>query len=351
MKLVEVIPDAGSRSVYMSWCDAPLKTASYRIFSIRRGAPADQTAGTEETASLIGTTANTFFSDIRYYDSSILRRETFYIIKAVAPDGTVLDQLTVRPMESESELIQKVINAANYKAHLFFRNYNWSQVVYILRYRQTGQKCACYSRDFEKSRDPDCAVCYGGGFAGGFYAAIPTKILPINSETSDQSIDDPVPSGLEQRVLTLPRFPAVFKGDLLVSDRIGLMSVVSSSYNSVATTPTPTIMVTAVGLGKDHPAHKYNFHAVIPSITGLEAGDGTLTLKGANLVPVVGSVSVVIEEGPEGLDGINLSATEVKSVTPSAIVFRAPSVKEQAAVPFIRYRVFLNNVLYVKTQP
>lgn len=349
MKLLQAIPDITTRSVYLSWVDFPIGTSGFRIDLIRRGAPADQSSGDSETATILGTTANSFYTDMLYFDKSIIRRDHVYRISALDSKGEVSDQLIVRPMDTDSTLVQKVINAANYKAQLLFRNYNWAQVVYILRPKRTGQKCTCYSRDFKSSNNPDCQVCYGTGYVGGFYTPIPTKYLSIKEETTDPSIDENKPAALGQRFLTIPRYPAVYKGDFLASDMLGLLSVISSSKKTVQTTPTPTTMVTTVALGREHPAHKFDFNAAVPSIDRFIMGDGTVALEGTNLIPVIGSVKIVIEEGPEELDSKTYTALDIKSMTSTKIVFKSDT-KILVPQPYIKYKVFLNNIMFEKTQ-
>ncbi len=345
MKLLETVPAIDTKSVYMSWHDFPADTAGFRVYVRRRGSPSEPMSGDDDTSTLLGITVNSFFTDMRFFDSSILRRETYYIIKSFDVSGTVTDTLFVNPVASESDLIRKVLNAANYKAQMFFRNPNWAQSIYILRYRKTGQKCTCHSRDFNESRNPDCPICYGGGYVGGFYAPVPTQVLLISQDSTEQTQNTALPDGSDIRNLTLPRFPGVYKGDFLMSDRIGLMSVIRTSFNTIQTSPTPTIMVTAAGLGREHPANKFNFEAVRPRVDRVDIDERRVTVTGSNLVPVVGTVKLMIESGPFEIKGLTLGVTDLKSVTPSAIVFKTetPAYLPQ---PAFNYRLFLNNQLF-----
>ena len=345
MKAIEIIPSVATKSVYMSWVDIPDGAVLFKVLSVRRGDPSSSSTGEETTAKLLGETTNSFFTDMRYFESSILRKETLYVIKALGVNGQTLDTLTINPTESASSLVQKVLNAANYRADRLFRNPNWAQTVYLLRYRKTGQKCKCYSRDFAESRNLDCEVCYGGGYVGGFYAPVPTRVLTISEDTSVQGIYTSHPDCRDVQQLTLPRYPGVYNGDFLVSDKLGFMSVVRTSFNQLQTSPTPTIMVTAAGLGKEHPVSRFDFESVKPAVSSIFIDRGEVFIRGENLVPVVGTVTMHIEEGPEELRGLKFVATDIKRITSSEIVFRSET-QSYALQPFMKYRIFLNHQMF-----
>lgn len=292
----------------------------------------------------MATVQNAIYDDLLFFDRSILKREIEYVVEALDASGNVVDVLTVRPLQSESKLIRYKLNAANYAAGLFFRNYNWADTAYILRYRQTGQKCRCYNRDFEASSDPKCEECFGGGYKGGFYTPIPTKILPITQVIKDQDIDEYVPQATDQRQITVPRFPAVFKGDFLVSDRLGYLSIVASSANTIQVDPTPTQMLSAVELGKEHIITKYKFEAFIPRVDGVRFEDNVVVLYGNNIMPMVGGISLTIDDGPEAVMNIKFNVTSIMSITPTEIRFRAPGVA--AGRPDVRWHCFLNNMRF-----
>lgn len=344
MKLVELIPDAQSQTVFFTWDNAPAGTSVFRVSTHRRGAPGAVISG--EDLQTLATISDPHYNDMSFFTKSILKREIEYVVQALDANGKVLDTLTIRPMQTESKLIRQKLNAANYAAGLFFRNYNWSDTAYILRYRKTGQKCKCYNHDFEEAADPRCPECFGGGYKGGFYTPIPTKVLPIVQTVKDQDIDEFVPSATDQRQITVPRFPAVFKGDFLVSDRLGYLSIVQSSTNTIQIDPTPTLMLTAIELGKDHIISKYKFNAFIPRVTGVTLSDGTVTVHGQNIMPLLGTISLIITDGPEQLLSTRFNVALLKSITPTEIQFYARGLVMGTAHPEVHYRMFLNNMLF-----
>ncbi len=344
MKLTELVPSAQTQSIFFSWTDAPADTYAFKVYSHRRGAP--DGVITDEDLVEMATVSDPHYNDIVFFQKSILKREIEYVIKAVDAQGKVLDTLTVRPMHSESTLIKRVLNAANYKAGLFFRNYNWADTAYILRYRKTGKKCKCYNRDFEEASDPKCTECFGGGYKGGFYTPIPTKILPITQVVKDQDIDEYIPQATDQRQITVPRFPAVYKGDFLVSDRLGYLSIVASSTNTIQIDPTPTLMLTAIELGKEHIVSQYKFEACIPKVTGVTLSNGELVVHGQNIMPILGTISLVITEGPDAVLNKTFNVTSLSRITPSEIAFRVPSLSLGTTNPEVHYRMFLNNMLF-----
>lgn len=344
MKLTELVPDAQSQTVFMTWRDAPAGTVKFKVFVHRRGSPGS--AMNEEDLTPVATVDYPSFNDISFFSRSILKREIEYVIKAVDGNGETLDTLTVRPLQTESKLIRQRLNAANYTAGMFFRNYNWADTAYILRYRKTGQKCKCYNYDFEEAADPQCTECYGGGYKGGFYIPIPTKILPITQVVKDQDIDEFIPSGTDQRQITVPRFPAVFKGDFLVSDRLGYLSIVQSSANTIQIDPTPTLMLTAIELGKDHIISKYQFNAQVPKVTGVRLEKGVVIVEGRNIMPMIGGISLVITEGPDAVTNRKFNQTSLLSITPNELRFKAPGLSLGTSNPEVHYIIFLNNMRF-----
>lgn len=344
MKLLELVPDAQTQSVFFSWEGVPVGTDHFDVYYHRRGAPG--AVMDDETLNKFGSTTNAYYNDPVFFTKSILKREIEYVVKAIAANGDVIDTLTVRPMQSESKLIRQKLNAANYAAGIFFRNYNWADLAYILRYRKTGQKCKCYNYDFEEAADPRCTNCFGGGYKGGFYTPIPTKILPITQVVKDQDVDEFIPSATDQRQITVPRFPAVYKGDFLVSNRLGYLSVVQSSANTIQIDPTPTLMLTVVELGKDHIISKYQFDAYVPKITSVTVESGAVVAHGQNIMPLLGTISLVITEGPEAVLNKKFNITSIMSITSTQIRFRAEGLDLGTAHPEVHYRMFLNNMLF-----
>lgn len=348
MKLAELVPSAQTQSVYFAWEGAPADTYVFKVYSHRRGAPDGVISGEDlkEAGEILATVSDPHYNDITFFQKSILKREIEYVVKAVNANGDVLDTLTVRPMQTESKLIRQVLNAANYKAGLFFRNYNWADTAYILRYRKTGRKCKCYNRDFEEASNPRCEICYGGGYAGGFYTPVPTKILPITQLVKDPSIDEFIPQATDQRQITVPRFPAVYIGDFLVSDRLGYLSVVASSANTIQIDPTPTLMLSVIELGKDHIISKYKFDACIPKVSGVTLSNGEVVVHGQNIMPLLGTISMVLTEGPDAVLNKTFNVTSLTRITPSEIAFKAPGLNLGTANPEVHYRMFLNNMLF-----
>lgn len=344
MKLVELVPDAQSQTVFMTWGDAPSNTARFKVFVHRRGSPGS--AMNEEDLTPVATVDYPSFNDFTFFSKSILKREIEYVVKAVDASGNTLDTLVVRPLQTESKLIRQKLNAANYTAGMFFRNYNWADTAYILRYRKTGQKCRCYNRDFEEASDPTCEECFGGGYKGGFYIPIPTKILPITQVVKDQDIDEFIPSATDQRQITVPRFPAVFKGDFLVSDRLGYLSIVQSSANTIQIDPTPTLMLTAIELGKDHVISRYQFQAQVPKVTGVRLENGVVIVEGQNIMPMIGGISLVITEGPAAVTKQHFNQTSLLSITPTELRFKAQDLDLGTSNPEIHYIIFLNNMRF-----
>lgn len=342
MRLVELIPDAQTQTVSFTWEGAPASTVNFRVSYRQRKAPDAAISG--ETLTEMAVTSDPMYDDLKFFQKSILKREIDYIVHALDAGGNIVDTLVIRPMQSESKLIRYKLNAANYAAGLLFRNYNWSDFAYILRYRKTGQKCRCYNRDFEEAADPRCEICYGGGYVGGFYTPIPTKVLPITQVVKDQDIDEYAPMATDQRQITVPRFPAVFKGDFIVSNRLGYLSVVASSANTIQVDPTPTLMLTVIELGKDHIISKFKFDARIPRVDGVRFEDNVVVLYGNNIMPLIGGISLVIEDGPEAAMNKKFNITSIMSITPKEIRFRAPGV--QAGCPEVHYHVFLNNMRF-----
>lgn len=328
MKLIECVPDASSKSVYLSWSDFPEGVTGFYIYLYDRKGPGDPQKDVPESAELIGTTSDAFYTDYKYFDSSILRRDYMYLIRAMDTRGSVVDSLSVQPMKSESKLIRQRLNAANYAAQLFFRNFNWAEVLYILRYRKTGKKCFCYIPDFGKAGNVACEVCYGGGYEGGFYTPIPTKILPISHQRSNKGNYQPEPLVSDQRTITVPRFPAIYEKDLLYSDSMGLLAVTSTSFRAVQSEPTPTIMVTTSALGKEHPAYKFDFDRVRTSIDKIECGNppGTVKVTGRGLMPVTGTFSLIIKGLSESPERVVLGMKELYEVTETSMLFKSSKI-------------------------
>ena len=346
MKLLECVPDASAKSVYLSWSDFPANISGFYIYLFDRKAPGDPSSDTPDKESLIATTQNSFYTDYKYFEGSILQRDYMYLIRAIDDTGKVVGSLNVTPMKSRSVLIQQRINAANYAAQLFFRNYNWSDVLYILRRKKTGEKCSCYIPDFGSSGNPNCSKCYGSGYVGGFYTPIATRILPISERRTNKSSYAPEPLVSDQRNLTIPRYPAVYEKDLLYSSTLGLMEVVDSSFKTIQATPTATLMVTTVSLGREHPASKFNFETLKTTVTSIVAGNpsGTITIKGTSLMPVLGSLRLAITGiSDESPDELILGVNDIKSVSEDHITFESEEIKGYGTQ--FRYSLAINNEL------
>ena len=345
MKLLEAVPNLKDRTVYMSWTGFPETTSGFYVYKCLKDNPSDMIQDVPETAEQIGSTTNAFFTDFRYFDSSILRRDVVYLIRAIDNKGQVCDTLNIEPLKSKSTLIQQRINAANYKAQLFFRNYNWAEDAYILRYKKTGKKCKCFDLDFGKSKNLSCPHCYGGGYVGGFYTPLPTKILPYSHNRSNKQIVSTIPTAGDSRLLRIPRYPGVYEGDFLFVDQMGILALTGADFKTIGATPTPTIMVNAVGLGKDHPAHTFSFDSFETTVDKVEGfSDGTVKITGNNLIPVIGVVRLDLY--PQQDFGSNYTAGIMHIIknTSSEMAFSVPDLKNRHTD--LRYKLHMNNTFY-----
>jgi hypothetical protein len=346
MKLMECVPDASAKSVYLSWADFPENVAGFYVYVFDRKAPGDPSADVPESSELIATTQDPFYTDYRFFQGTILDRDMLYLIRAMDGSGKVVDSLNITPMKSRSVLIQQKINGANYAAQQLFRNYNWADHLYILRYKKTGKKCNCYIQDFGSSGNPDCPICFGGGYEGGFYTPIPTRILPINQRRTNKASYAAEPLASDQRNLTVPRFPAVYEKDLLYSDRLGLMEVIDSDFKNIQASPTPTLMLTTAALGREHPAHKFDFDKLKVTVSKITCGNpaGTVTVTGTALIPMLGSLSLrLIGDSETTNEEIILGVKNIKSNSDDHITFTSDKVEGYGTR--FRYKLAINNEL------
>ena len=137
-----------------------------------------------------------------------------------------------------------------------------------------------------------------------------------------------------------------YKGDFIVSDRLGYLSIVASSANTIQIDPTPTLMLTAVELGKDHIVSQYKFEACIPKVTGITLSKGELVVHGQNIMPILGTISLVVTDGPEAVLSKTFNVTSLSRITPTEIAFRVLSLDLGTSNPEVHYRMFLNNMLF-----
>lgn len=340
---MEIEPDITNGSVYLSWGNFPEETVGFKVYKADdQGDPTDYTKNVPETAQLLGTTTNAFFCDMVFFESSIRRRDSYYIVAAFNQSGKIVDILHVRYMPSEHPLIVKRLNAANYAARMFFSNPYWSYEAFILRPRMTGKKCSCMILDFSKSKDPDCDICYGTGYEGGFYTPLPTYILPITHDRTDNAIHEASPTAGDHRQLTLPRFPGVHSKDFVFTDAYGILAVTASSKRTLKSSHTPTIMAPVVSLGTDHPIHKFKFDSLPAAIDSAEINPATklLTFKGRSLLPVLGTIKLRLYRQDNSF--INeLSIPSLRHATEDTLVFH---LEEAAAYTTqIIYKLYLNN--------
>ena len=345
MKLLEAVPQVESRTVYLAWADVPENCAGFEIYLCDRLSDDSSILDAPEDAEKLGSTTNAFFTDLQFFDSSILRRDKLYLIRALDNSGQVCDSLVVEPMKSSSELVQRRINGANHKAQLFFRNPNWAEPIYILRYKKTGKKCKCYSQDFGKSKDPTCDICFGGGYVGGFYSPIPSRVMPIRSMISNNKVNSPISGAADIHQLRLPRFPAVYEGDFLYSDSMGIMIVTNSNYNKIRMTATPLISVDAAGLSREHPATKFKFDTLNTSVDCVTTyPGGKIVIRGKRLIPRLGVVKLYVYNSTDFGALFSAGIMHIKSSTEDELVFQ--TLEDTVYATEMRYTFHINNSQY-----
>jgi len=345
MRLLEVTPQIDARTVYMSWTDVPQDCAGFEIYICDRFSNDAEVVDLPEGAEKLGTTTNAFYTDLLFFDSSILRRDKLYLVRALDSSGKVCDTLVIEPLKTNSVLVQRRINGANHKAQLFLRNPAWAEPVYILRYRKTGKKCKCYSQDFGKSNDPTCGICYGGGYVGGFYAPIPSRLMPVRTIRAESNVNASIPVGTEIHELRMPRFPAVYEKDFLFSPTRGIMVVTNSNYTEIRMTATPLITVRATGLSREHPACKYKFEEVPTSVSGITTyPDGRIVVKGKRLIPRLGVIKLYIYNMTEFGALFSVGSMHIKKSVEDELVFQTSDVSSYSEE--MRYVLHINNNQY-----
>lgn len=346
MELTEKRFNISDQSVFLAWKGAPINTYYYDIYSSPRPAPAAIETCDFSDFSFLGRSDNSFFSDLRFYKQDITKRDSIYVVCAKDQNNAILDVLTINTAVEDSELVAKMINVGNYQAHLLFRNPIWSDVYYILRKRTSGVKCSCYLPDFKASSDPTCKKCYGTGFVGGFYTPIPTKCISLDYIQKDPDVMEALPTGSGQRTMVVPRYPAIYKDDYLLSDTQGSFVVMNVSKNTVKNQVTPTILVTLNELDNKNAVANFNFTAVIPHIAKIMLLDQKVVIQGSNLIPAIGGVSCALIGGLGEEDCIELSTNDLLKVSESELVFYAKAVERKKIHTPISYMFFLNNLLY-----
>lgn len=344
MIITEAVPDITSRSLFLSWSDAPDGTLFFRVYRLKRGAGGDEVAGLTEKAELIGETTDPFFSDIFYYDELNEEGDLRYRIDALSQvsDDRPLDTAVISPVSIYTPELLPFVNSAEMAANLIFRNRQWSDTAYLLRPRTTGKHCGCYSPDKGKGTDLDCEKCYGTGFTGGYYTPIPVRYTEIRNDKLRREIEEPSPQAREVPFLTVPSTPQIRETDILATPVYGLLSIIKAETRVVRGVRMPTTMLTAVKLNRNHIAHKFPITAAVPEVTEITTGQNTLTVSGRNLINVSGTIQLYLTT----LDSLSEYATfgpsDLISTSDSRLVFRG-TFKGHTS-PSVKYMLFINNI-------
>lgn len=114
-----------------------------------------------------------------------LGAETYYRIVAVDTDGHEYASTPINYLDCMSARQWKLIRDVLRKEMLRFVTLEAGVKGYLLKRRQYGPKCTeCNDYDLEESVNGQCESCYGTGYAGGYYNAIPYYIDNSLTESS-----------------------------------------------------------------------------------------------------------------------------------------------------------------------
>ena len=295
MKLANVVKNIYSESILLEWYAPPPEAIGFKIYSC------SNQAIVPEAWRLLGTTANIFFNDVVNYKNITIVQAIAYKIDAVNSRGEVIDTLIVGSNKTAPTLLQRTLNILKAKARHILGNSQWSFDCFVVKPRASGKRCPnCYSRDLNWAAKPNCPICFGKGYEGGFYAPIPSSLLVRTESTKFKTINDFKPTAYDIVTCTMPSFPLVMEGDYVFVERVGRFIVGKTEINGILSTLTPTMTVTMSLLdGKDQ-IYKYDLTNTKPTVTavytGKEGDSDKVYVEGTNLLPGFGLLRLTVRD-------------------------------------------------------
>jgi len=342
MKLANLTKNIYSESILIEWYDAPANAIGFKVYCAINNA-----VGKEEW-KLLGTTTNIFFNDTINYKNTVIVQSLAYRIDAIDSAGKGIDTLIIPAGKTAPTLLQRTLNILKTKAKHILGNSQWSFDCFVVKPRVSGKKCgACYSRDLNLSAKPDCQLCFGKGYEGGFYTPIPSSLLVRTENTKFKSVNDFKPVAYDIVVCTMPSFPLVMEGDYIFVEKVGRFIVAKTEVNSILTTLTPTMTVTmSLCDGKDI-IYKYSLENTKPSITAVYVGAAPdadkVFVEGANLIPGFGITRMIVRDTTND-EYVVYHPYHLINTTSSKLVFR----DEDKPYPprIFSYRIRLNGEIF-----
>lgn len=343
MKLETAYRDPNTGSMFLSWSEAPLNT-TYFSLELAYSTPTD---GADWIP--VGTTTNTFMSDYMSRLNDRFFEERYYRLRALDGSDTVLDELLLPDnVKNERPIVDHSRNLLLYSARIVLRNKSWAYDAFIVKPRKTGTACECYNSELRASTDPDCEVCHGTGFVGGYYSPIPTRVKIHDEQIDQATANAPIPTSYDMVRFVVPTIVKVFPKDYLVVPDLGYRFVcTNSNVDSVVAVKTATQMTQFSRLDLNDTFYKYDIGNFDVSISSVTYTSDTITVTGENVFPLFGHIKLVFGK-KDDLDGIVLSHYDLISSSNTSLVFQQNLSSGDDPIDFVtdfdsyEYRLILN---------
>ena len=336
MKLSNITKSINDKTIFLEWEDVPSKAINYKILFTEDDTIVDNW-------TLVGVTSNIFFQDSFNYDKTILNKRVVYKIQALDNRDTVIEELIVSSDRLPRMLLDRTLNILRYKANIAFRNSNWSDPVYVLKRRRSGTRCSsCYTRDMRASSKPDCEICYGTGFVGGYYDPIPTYMMELQENIKKRTINEHTATTYADITVASPSFPELNEKDYIILEGVGRFLVQDSSTRSLHSTKSPTSLVRLNLVDPKDPIYKYNIEDKKSTITSIKAEDGGIVVEGTRLIPVFGQTKLIVRNTSNREYEVYYIQNAI-SITDDKIVFKS---SKQTPPDHFKYFLRINGIVF-----
>lgn len=310
-----------SGALFISWSGAPATTEYFNV-EINYGQPG------EHGWVLISTTTNSFVSDFMSRKTERFFDERYYRVSAVSSSGEVLDTLLLPDnVKNVRPIVDRTKNLLNYAAEVVLTNSSWAYKAFIIKPRRMGKTCVCHNTELRSSVDPSCSICYGTGYTGGFYDPLPVRAKIHSEQVRMSQANAPIPVQSDVVQFVIPTIIKVFPKDYLYIPSLGYRFIcLNTNVDSLVTAKTATQMTTFSRLDQKDTFYKYPIDTTGVSVESVKFTGDTVTVEGAYLYPVFGSVKVVFgKKVSNSLDGIVLTQFDLESVTNKKLTFKQHS--------------------------
>jgi len=343
MKIDTAYRDPSTGSMFLSWSSFPTASTHFTL-ELSYHTPLD-----DAEWNLIGTTTNTFMSDYMSRKNERFFEERYYRLTALDAADTIVDTLIIPDnVKNDRPIIDHTRNHLLYAARIVLRNKSWSYDAFIVKPRYSGIECKCFQRELRAPTNPDCPICNGTGFVGGYYSPIPTRVK-IHDEQIDQSVANaPIPTSYDHVRLVIPTIVKVFPKDYLVIPDLGYRFIcTNSNVDSMVAVKTATQMTQFSRLDLNDPFYRYDIGDFDVQITEVTYTEDTVIVTGINVFPLFGHIKLVFGK-KDGLDGVVLSHYDLTSSSNEKLIFKYTPEGEEPPVNFVtdfdsyEYRLILN---------